>query len=338
VGRRGVCGLRARLEMRNRQPDCEDADMTMVDLSIIIVNWNAKRYLLQCLQSIRETVGALQTETIVVDNGSSDGSVDSARTEFPWAMIAESRDNLGFAKANNTGIRASRGKYVCLINSDVVVLDGCFRILYDYMERHPTVGMVGPKMLGSSRETRRSTMSFPTLGNNFSRAVALDSIFPQSRLFGRYLMAFREFSAVREVDVLNGFFWMIRKQALGEVGLLDERFFFYGEDIDLCRRFAQGRWLRIYHPGAAAIHFGGVSSARQPLRFFIEMQRANLQYWRKHHGLSGALEYSWILFLNHVLRLLGYSLKYVISPRPSTEARYKMRRSREALRWLLGHS
>jgi GT2 family glycosyltransferase len=253
-------------------------------------------------------------------------------------MIAESRENMGFAKANNIGIRTSQGKYVCLINSDVVVLEGCFRILHDYMEHHPAVGMVGPRMIGPAHEARRSTMSFPSFNNNLSRAFALDSIFPKSRLFGQYLMAFREFSAVREVDVLSGFFWMIRKQALEQVGLLDERFFIYGEDIDLCKRFAQARWLRTYHPGAAATHFGGMSSAHQPMRFFIEMQKANLQYWRKHHGLSGAIKYRWILFLHYVLRLLGYSLKYLLSTEPNTDVRYKIRRSREALRWLFGNS
>lgn len=155
------------------------------------------------------------------------------------------------------------------------------------MEKHPGVGMVGPKMLSPAKEARRSTMSFPSLKNNAFRAIALDSFFPRSALFGQYLMAYRELRSVQEVDVLNGFFWVIRREALDDVGLLDESFFFYGEDIDLCRRFERGGWSRIYHPGAAAIHFGGASSAREPMRFFIEMQRANIRYWKKYGGVVG---------------------------------------------------
>lgn len=318
--------------------DFGDDSVTTIDLSLIIVNWNARQFLLECLQSIVETVGSLRTETIVVDNGSLDGSVDTVRARFPWAMIIENKYNLGFAKANNIGIRTSRGKYVGMLNSDVVVLGDCFRILYDYLETNPNVGIVGPKMLGPAREARRSTMSFPSLCNNAFRALALDSFFSRSRRFGQYLMAYREFTSVQEVDILNGFFWMIRREALDNVGLLDESFFFYGEDIDLCRRFERGDWLRVYHPGAACIHYGGASSARQPLRFFIEMQKANLQYWKKHHGATGSFAYRGILLVHHTLRLLGYSLKCVLSPRPSAEARYKMRRSWEALRWLLDPS
>lgn len=322
--------------MSSRGLKGRDASVAAVDLSLVVVNWNAKRYLLKCLQSIKETVGYLSTETIVVDNGSWDGSVNAVREQFPWVKIIESKDNLGFARANNIGIRASRGKYVSLLNSDVVILDGCFRILYGYMEKHPGVGMVGPKMLGPAQEARRSTMSFPSLLNNFFRAFALDSFFPKSPLFGQYLMAYRELRSVQEVDVLNGFFWLIRREALDKVGLLDESFFLYGEDMDFCRRFERGGWSRVYHPGAAAIHFGGASSAREPVRFFIEMQRANLRYWKKYRGTVGSLEYWGILLVHHSLRLIGNSLKCILSKRPGEEAKDKMRRSREALSWLLG--
>ncbi len=299
------------------------------------MNWNAKRYLLECLQSIVDTSGFLRSETIVVDNGSSDGSVDAVQTQFPSTKVIENRDNLGFAKANNIGIQVSTGTYIALVNSDVVVLDGCFEALFTYMKRHPHAGMIGPKMLGPGGEVRRSIMSFPNLGNSVFRAFALDSFFPASRLFGQYLMAYREFKAVREVDVLNGFFLMIRREAFDEVGLFDERFFIYGEDIDLCRRFERRRWLRIYHPGAAAIHYGGASSARQPIRFFIEMQKANLHYWRKQYGVTGSLAYKGVILIHHALRVLGYALRCAVLPRPSAYVRYKMKRSRKTIRWLL---
>lgn len=308
--------------------------MAGVDVSLIIVNWNAKRFLLQCLASIAETVRFPRVETIVVDNGSSDGSCDAVRARFPAVVIIENKSNQGFAKANNTGIRAGRGRYMGLVNSDVVMQDGCLRILYEYMEKHPDVGMVGPRMLGPALEPRRSTMSFPSLRNNAFRALALDSLFPRSALFGQYLMAYREFRSIREVDVLNGFFWLIRNEALEDVGLLDEGFFLYGEDIDICRRFERAGWSRVYHPGGAAIHFGGASSAREPMRFFLEMQKANLQYWRKHNGRAGSLEYRGILLVHYCLRLIGYSMKCILSSPPAGQARYKMRRSRRAIQWL----
>ena len=195
--------------------------------------------------------------------------------------------------------------------------------------------MVGPLLLAPSGEPCRSTMSFPTFPNSLFRAAALDTFFPRSRLFGAYLMAWQPGLRPREVDVLNGAFWMIRREALDEVGLLDEGFFIYGEDIDLCRRLARRHWLRVQHPGALAVHVGGASSARQPLRFYLEMQRANLRYWRKHRGAGAARLYAMVLMTQMALRLAGHGLRWIARGSAGAEAHLKMRRSRSAMLWLL---
>ena len=317
-----------------KSPNAEKAGAS-IDISIVIVNWNAKRCLLQCLRSIAETTGGLRTETIVVDNGSSDDSVISIKKDFPWVIVIENGENLGFAKANNIGIRESVGAYVCLVNSDVVVIEKCFQTLFEYLEKHSRVGIIGPKMLGPDWDARRSTMGFPTLANVLYRALALDSLFLNSRVLESYLGSQRKLKSIREVDVLNGFFWMVRREALRDVGTLDERFFLYGEDIDFCIRMRAHGWSRVYHPGSMAIHFGGASSARQPVRFYVEMQKANLQCWRKHHSLTSSTVYLGIMLLHHSVRLLDYAFTTVFFGEPGIECKHKMGRSREALRWFL---
>ncbi len=308
----------------------------MIDLSIIIVSWNTQKLLKECLCSIKETVGDLRTETIVVDNGSRDGSVEAIKKGFHWVTLIENGRNLGFASANNIGIRRSSGRYVCLVNSDVVILPGCLQTLYSYMEEHQRVGMAGPKMLDRDGIPRRSTMFFPSYLNNFFRSIALDSLFPKSFLFGKYLMGYEDRTMTMQADVLNGFFWIIRRESLDEVGLLDESFFMYGEDIDFCKRFALKGWSRVFVSDAAAIHYGGASSANAPTRFYLEMQKANLRYWRKHLGTVGGMYYRAILSLHHIFRIMGHAIRITIASPPSEDERFKMNRSKAVLHWLFG--
>ena len=162
----------------------------MASISIIIVSWNAKKYLEECLNSILSCPLPYDTEIIVVDNASSDGSPDAVRDEFPGVRLIRNDDNYGFAKANNIGIRASTGDYLFFINSDVVVKAGCFEKMIAYMEGYPDIGVLGPKILSPNGAVQRSCMGFPTLWNSFTRALALDSVFPGMKLFGGHLMTF----------------------------------------------------------------------------------------------------------------------------------------------------
>lgn len=308
----------------------------MMDLSVIIVSWNAKAFLIKCLQSVMQETAQYETEIIVVDNASTDGSVELVQERFPTVKLIRNDANLGFAKANNIGIKQSSGKYICLINSDIEVLEDCFSKMIAYMKQNPEVGILGPQILDVNKNIQRSTMGFPTVWNTFCRALALDTLFPKSRLCSGYLMTFCSHNTISEVDILNGCFWMVRREALKQVGLLDERFFIYAEDKDWCKRFWDAGWKVVYFPHAQAIHYGGASSSQSPIRFYIEMHRANLQYWKKHHGRLAQIGFLVIMGLHHIIRLLGELVLYIIKPekRPSTS--FKIKRSIACIQWIAG--
>lgn len=308
----------------------------MVNISIIIPSWNAKKYLQTCIEStIRETQN-YKTEIIVVDNASTDGSVELVKEQFQHVKLICNDANLGFATANNIGIKNSSGKYIFLINSDVKVLNGTIGRMLAYMNEHPEIGMLGPQILDSNGNIQRSCMGFPTLWNTSCRALALDTLFPKSKLFGGYMMTFWPHDSIRDVNVINGCFWMVKREALDEVGLLDERFFIYAEDKDWCKRFWDAGWKVVYFPEAKAIHYGGASSSNAPIKFHIEMQKANLQYWQKHHNQIAQSAYLLITGLHHIIRFFGEIILYIIRPSKRTYIAHKIKRSLASIQWLLG--
>jgi GT2 family glycosyltransferase len=308
----------------------------MTRLSIIIVTWNGKEYVRECLDSLRSQLNDPETEVIVVDNASTDGAPELIEAIYPSVRLIRNASNLGFARANNVGIRNSSGEFLCLVNSDVRILDGCIEKLLARMADNPHVGMCGPKMLDANGCAQRSYMGAPSLWNHFCRCVALDVLFPHSRVFGGFLMPYFNRDRIADVDVLNGWFWMIRRSALDEVGLLDEEFFMYGEDIDWCKRFHNAEWRVVYCPDVESIHYGGASSAKAPVRFYIERQRANFQYWKKHHGRLSQLAYYAIECVDQAVRVMGY-LPVLLAPNVNrAETSFKIRRSWFCMLWMLG--
>ena len=314
-----------------------DADCAPV-LSIIIVTWNGKRYALECLESIHAHPPKVPIEIIVVDNASTDGTPDAIRTQFPDVNVVENQANLGFAKANNSGVALSRGQYVCLINSDVVVFAGCLDRMLALMQANPDTGIAGPKMICPDGSTGLSVMRLPTVWNTFCAAVALNSIFPNSRVVGGFSVRSDALGTVQDVQVVTGWFWIASRKALEQVGGLDERFFMYGEDIDWCHRFRQAGWRVVFCGEAAALHYGGASSADAPARSYVEMRRANRQYFQKHHGRLGAVGYTLAIGIHELARIAGYSLSYCYDRNRRLEARSKVHRSLSCLRWLVGGS
>jgi len=306
----------------------------MVDVSIIIVNWNTKQHLLNCLDSLSNSDRYTQ-EIIVVDNASSDGSVDTVISRFPTIKVIENKENIGFAKANNIGIRQSIGRYVCLINSDIIVLDDCIKNLMTFMDENSNIGMAGPRILNPDHTCQVSCRHFPTLWNNLCQALGLNYLFPKSAFFSDWLMNYWPHDSIRSVDALSGCFLMVRREAMNEVGLLDEDFFIYGEDIDWCRRFHQAGWDVVFFPNAKAIHVGAASSANAPIKFYIEMQKADLQYWRKHHGRVGQVIYSMIIILRQALRIIHGAFQYIIHPSQRKTNSFKLKRSLACIRWVL---
>lgn len=307
-------------------------------VSIVIVSWNARDFLVQCLNSLSAETCRYPLEIIVVDNASTDGSPECVGRQFPQVHLIRNTANLGFAKANNIGIAQSRGSYLALINSDVKVLPDCLTRLVDYCEQHPEVGMAGPRVLGGDGKLQRSCRGFPSVWNMLCRALALDSFFPKSKLFTGYSLRHWPQNYLRPVDILTGCFWLIRKDALPRVGLLDESFFMYGEDMDWCRRFWKHGWQVMFVPAAEAIHYGGGSSVNAPVRFYLEMQRADLQYWKKHHSRPAVACYFLISCLHLLLRTGGYSIAFLFTHRLRQTCRHKVKRSFACLKWLLTSS
>lgn len=305
-------------------------------LSVIIVSWNAKAFLMDCLRSIRMQRTEDEVEIIVVDNASSDGSPEAVRGSFPGVKLICNTGNCGFAKANNIGIEASTGEYLFLINSDVVVHEGCFGAMTAWMKAHPQIGVLGPRIMGADGKIQRSCMGYPSLWNTLSRAFALDTLFPRLRLFGGQLLTYWGHDETKPVEVINGCFWLVRRSAIEEVGLLDEDFFIYGEDVDWCRRFHEHGWKVVFFREATATHYGGASSANAPVRFYLEGQRARYTYWRKHSSRTAAGVFLLITLLHHAVRLAGGAAAYALRPARRQDAKFKMTRAAAAIKWVLG--
>lgn len=306
-------------------------------VSVIIVTWNGKQYAMECLASLHVNTGSLPLEIILVDNGSTDGTPDEIRQQFPRVQLIQNHSNLGFAKANNIGLSSARGKYLCLINSDVVVPDECIVKMTSFLDRNPQVGMLGPKMLSPSGGIGQSVMRLPTVWNTLCCALGLHVLFPKSKYFGGFLMNGYQYDSTDDVEVLTGWFWMVRREAFADVGGLDEQFFMYGEDIDWSHRFRKSGWRVVFYPDAAALHYGAASSAQAPTRFYVEMRRANLQYFNKHHGRLSCAGYKFAVFVHELARIVGHGVLYCCRASRRPLALFAIGRSVSSIKWLAGH-
>jgi hypothetical protein len=310
--------------------------VTDLDVSVIIVSWNAREFLMRCLASLYPGEGRRAKEIIVVDNGSADGSPEAVETRFPEVRLIRNAENFGFAKANNVGVGHSTGRYVCFINSDAEAIGDCIGQLVDYCESHLDVGMVGPRVTSRDGKLQRTCRGFPTVWNTLCRTLALDTFFPKVKAFAGYSLAYWPQEELREVDIIGGCFWLARREAMNQVGLLDERFFFYGEDMDWCKRQWAKGWKLVFVPNAQAIHYGGASSANAPVRFAVEMQRADLQYWKKHHSMPGVACYYVLSCLNAILRAAGYGVALCFHKSERPAYRDKIEKNLACLGDLLG--
>jgi GT2 family glycosyltransferase len=273
-----------------------------VELSAIIVNWNTKLLLHECLESLCSHPPLRPMEVIVVDNASVDGSCEMVESCFPQVKLMRNSQNVGFARANNMAIEASVGKYVALVNSDVRVLPGCLDALADFLDRNPSVGNVGPRVLNSDFTLQASARNFPSLWNNFCTAIGLAAAFPLRKCCSGEPMLYFDHARTRCVDVLVGCFWLLRRTALEQIGMLDEDFFMYGEDLDWCRRCWDAGWEIVFCPDAEAIHHRGRSSAAHPVRAAVTQQRSVLHYWDKHHGAAARRAIRSVFFCRYAIR------------------------------------
>jgi len=307
----------------------------MSEISVLIVNWNACAYLRDCLKSIRQTSAGRVREIIVVDNASTDGSLEMVAREFPEVEVVRLAENLGFARGNNAALKLASGAYFALINSDVVVHPGCFAQLSGFLASHPRVGLVGPKVLGRDGDVQQTCGRLPNVWNTVCRFAALDKVFPRWPLFSGFQTRHWDHDRSAEVEMLSGCFWVARRTAVEQVGELDDSFFFYAEDMDWCKRFLNAGWKLVYVPQATATHFGGGSSSSAPLRYSVEMLRANLLYWKKYYGNLGRSVFYVLAILQHFMRFVARGLLNIIGIARSLESKQKLREHMVCLRWLV---
>ncbi len=309
-----------------------------LDISVVIVAWNAKHYLELCLESLAKSPPRRSMEVLVVDNASSDDTVEMIEAKFPWVMLIKSSENLGFAKGNNVAIRQCQGRYIALVNPDVIVFPGCLDSLAEFLDENPKVGDVGPRVFNPDMTMQSTCRRFPTLWNNFCSAMRLESLFKGNRFFAGEHMFYFAHDRTLAVDVIVGCFSMIRREAFDEIGLLDEDLFMYGDDVDWCRRAWNLGWQVVFYPAARAIHDRGKTTAPFPVHFAVAQQRSVLQYWTKHHTFLGVLGIRTIMFSHHLLRYIATTLSDLVrsQKRPQDEVRKQV--SGACLRQLLSGS
>lgn len=255
----------------------------MAQLSVIIVNYNVRYFLEQTLRSTLRAMEGLDAEVWVVDNASADGSVEMVKNEFPEVKLIASKENLGFSKANNLAIRQCSGKYVLLLNPDTVVQEDTFRRCVDFMESHPSAGALGVRMIdGKGSFLPESKRGFPSPWVAFCKTFGLSKFFPKSRLFNQYHLGYLAEHENHEVDILSGAYMFMRKEALDKVGLLDEDYFMYGEDIDLSYRIQQGGYTNHYLADTTIIHYKGESTKRGSLNYVRVFYLAMIIFAQKH--------------------------------------------------------
>ena len=255
-----------------------------VDVSVVIVNYNTRAMTLQALESVFTSETVCSYEVILVDNASSDDSVGSVRSVFPNVLIIENRTNVGFATANNQGIRISSGRYVLLLNSDTRLEIDTMQSMVAFMDEQPMAGVSGCKvLLPDGRLDAACKRGFPTPLTSLFYVSGVARLFPRSAVLNRYHMGHLSADDTSPVDAVVGAFMLVRRNVIDQVGLLDEEFFMYGEDIDWCYRIKQAGWQVYYYPRAQIMHYKGGSSPRRPPWLVREFYRAMLLFYKKHY-------------------------------------------------------
>jgi N-acetylglucosaminyl-diphospho-decaprenol L-rhamnosyltransferase len=305
----------------------------VIGLSIVIVAWNVRDLLAACLESIGAgpvAVGSdapaaapdrLAVEVIVVDSASTDGTPDMLRERFAWVHLIEPGENVGFSRGNNIGLRASRGRFVMLLNPDTVVLDDALPRLVGYLNAHPDVGVVGPQLLNSDGSLQSSRRRFPTLTTAFFESTWLQPIAPR-RMLTRYYFEDIPPDRTLDVDWLTGAALVTRREVIAQVGGLDEGYFMYSEELDWQRRIKGAGWRVVYLPGAQIVHHGGQSSQQVSAQTHIRFQSSKIRYFRKHHGELAALVLRIFLLFNYAWQLALEAIKGALGHKP------EMRRAR----------
>ena len=282
----------------------------MAKLTIVIVNYNVKHYIAQCLDSIFKS-SFKDVEVVVVDNHSHEGSVDYIKSKYPMVKVIVSNHNLGFARANNLALRLCHSKYALLLNPDTVLGKDVLEQSVAFMDAHPQCGGLGLQMLNADgNRAMESRRGLPTPLTSFYKMIGLCKHFPKHKVFGRYYLGYLPWNEPAQIEVISGAYCMMRKEALDKVGLLDEDFFMYGEDIDLSYRLLKGGYENWYIP-ATMLHYKGESTQKSSFRYVHVFYEAMLIFFRKHYGhlsLIFSLPIKFAIYLKAALTLVAMQL------------------------------
>ena len=258
-----------------------------IKISIVIVNYNVRNFLEQCLIAVRAAIKGLDAEIFVVDNHSTDDSVSTLQPKFPEVIFIENNENLGFAKANNQAIRQCKGDYILLLNPDTVIGESCLQTICRFMDEHPEAGAAGVKMLNAlGTFLPESKRSFPTPWVSFCKLFGLSKLFPRSKRFAAYSLPYLNPDKQHQVEVLAGAFMFLRHEVLKKTGLFDETFFMYGEDIDLSYRFVLAGYQNYYLP-ERILHYKGESTNKGDRKYLHAFYDAMLIFYKKYYPGSG---------------------------------------------------
>ncbi len=291
----------------------------MNDLTVIVVTWNSGSDIEECLRTALSASRGLQAKIVVVDNGSTDGTRQIVAEHFPEVSLVANRGNIGFAAANNVGIRQADSRYLMLLNPDTIVREGAFRGLVGFMDAHSDCWAAGPALLNGDGTPQRTGVRFPSLWNLFVESFFLDRLFPRSRIFGRHRELYEDPGRSRPVDFVQGSCLIVRREAVEAVGVLDEEFFMYFEETDWCYRMKKAGGTVYYTPDGEVVHLGGGVMGHYDESRLVHFHRSLLRFYRKHSTAAAGLILRAILFVRSIIRVALWGA--IAAFRPSVRAR-----------------
>ncbi len=304
----------------------------MLDLSVIIVNYNTRELLVQLLESIMENVVTISYEIIVIDNGSQDGSVELLRSEYGNVHLIRNEENTGFSRANNQGSTLSTAKYLLLLNSDTIVSKGAVETMMDQLESDDKIGIVGPRLINCSGEVQKSCGVFPTLLTEFFSRTFLDRLFPRHQIVARYSMGAWDYSSTRKVEWVTGACMMMGKPTYDALSGFDENFYMFYEDVDLCFRITQMGYSVLYCVESAVTHIGGASWIEFREIPIEHKCRSALYFFSKHFGAEQLLVLRFLCLVEIVLTYIILLPYLLLKGEPSGRIGSRVRGYNKALR------
>ncbi|MGJ5620532.1 glycosyltransferase family 2 protein [Sulfitobacter sp. MF3-043] len=305
-------------------PQCDPVHAKWA-VSIVIVNWNTRNILRDCLDSIANQT-TLPHEVIVVDNASTDGSTEMVRQEFPDVELIANTENRGFAAANNQGLKIATGDRLLLLNPDTIILDNAIDVMCAWLDAHPDVGCVGCQVFEDADTIQRTSFADPGPLNLALIEFGLYRMAPRNRLLGRPEYGDWDRNSERDVDVVSGMFMLVPRPVFEVVGLLDEAFFVYSEEADWCRRIRDAGWRCVFAPKARILHLegGSKSTAQIKSRMYVQKQKSKTIYVRKHYGLTGEMATRAIFVSSALLRGLVFGVLGLWRSTPDRTARLRL--------------